>query len=132
MFVKYHAPAKELLLDSFGREIFLDSSGREMFLDSFGREMFLDSFGREMLSFNIKFLTDRWTDRKTDKRTPVKQYAPDLSMCVGGGGGGGHKDVEIGEINHPITTFSKLVFFKTKRVACGMEKWFVGIERKLF
>ena len=40
-----------------------------------------------MLSFHIKFVkADRRTDRQTDGRTTVKQYAPDLSMR-------GHKKV---------------------------------------
>ena len=34
-----------------------------------------------MLSFYVKF----WTDRNTDRRTPIKQYAPDLLML-------GHKN----------------------------------------
>ena len=30
-----------------------------------------------MLSFHVKFVqTDGWTDRQTDRRTMVKQYAP--------------------------------------------------------
>ena len=34
-----------------------------------------------MLSFHIKFVQiDRLTDRQTDRRTMVKQYAPDLSI----------------------------------------------------
>ena len=33
-----------------------------------------------MLSFYVKFWADRRTDIKTDKRTPVKQYTPDISM----------------------------------------------------
>ena len=34
-----------------------------------------------MLSFHVKFVqTDRRTDEWTDRRTSVKQYAPDLSM----------------------------------------------------
>ena len=33
-----------------------------------------------MLSFLVKYWIDRPTDRKTDSRTPVKQYAPNLSM----------------------------------------------------
>ena len=32
-----------------------------------------------MLSFHVRFVqTDGWTDRQTDRRTTVKQYAPDL------------------------------------------------------
>ena len=36
-----------------------------------------------MLSFHIKFVqtngrTEKWTDGRTDRRTTVKQYAPDL------------------------------------------------------
>ena len=33
-----------------------------------------------MLSFYVKFWTDRQTRKKTDRRTPVKQYTPALSM----------------------------------------------------
>ena len=38
-----------------------------------------------MLSFHVKFVqTDRWTDGRTDggkdRRTTVKQYAPNLSI----------------------------------------------------
>ena len=33
-----------------------------------------------MLNFQVKFWTDRLTDRKADRRTPVKQCAADLSM----------------------------------------------------
>ena len=33
------------------------------------KELFLDSFGE---SFYVKF----WTDKRTDRQTPVKQYAP--------------------------------------------------------
>ena len=36
-----------------------------------------------MLSSQVKLSADRQTDkliRQTDRRTPVKQYAPDLSM----------------------------------------------------
>ena len=33
-----------------------------------------------MLSFFVKFWTDRRTDRKTNRWTPVKQYTPDLKM----------------------------------------------------
>ena len=33
-----------------------------------------------MLSSQVKFSADRQTDGQTDRRTPVKQYAPDLSM----------------------------------------------------
>ena len=34
-----------------------------------------------MLSFQVKFVqTDRRTDRWMDRRTSVKQHAPDLSM----------------------------------------------------
>ena len=35
---------------------------------------------REMFSFYVKFCTDWLTDRKTDRRIPVKQYATNLSM----------------------------------------------------
>ena len=33
-----------------------------------------------MLSFYFKFWTDRWTGIKTDRRTQVKQFTPNLSM----------------------------------------------------
>ena len=33
-----------------------------------------------MLSSQIKFSADRQIDKQTDRWTPVKQYAPDLSM----------------------------------------------------
>ena len=34
-----------------------------------------------MLSFHVKFVqTDGRTDRRMDRRTRVKQYAPDLSI----------------------------------------------------
>ena len=33
-----------------------------------------------MLSIYVKFWTDRWTDTKTDRRTLVIQYIPDLSI----------------------------------------------------
>ena len=34
-----------------------------------------------MLSFHVKFVqTDRRIDRQADRRTKVKQYAPDLSI----------------------------------------------------
>ena len=34
----------------------------------------------EMLSFYVTVCTDRRTDIKTDRRSPVKQYTPDRSM----------------------------------------------------
>ena len=44
-----------------------------------------------MLSSQVMFLADRQMDRQTDgqrdRQTPVKQYAPDLSMR-------GHKNIE--------------------------------------
>ena len=41
----------------------------------------------KMLNFHVKFVqTDRRIDRWTDRRTTVKQYAPDLSRL-------GHKNV---------------------------------------
>ena len=34
-----------------------------------------------MLSFHVKFVqTDRQTNRRTDRQTTVKQYAPNLSI----------------------------------------------------
>ena len=34
-----------------------------------------------MLSFHVKFVqTDKRSDRRTERRTLVKQYAPDLSI----------------------------------------------------
>ena len=41
-----------------------------------------------MLSSKVKFSADRQTDRQMDRGTPVKQYAPDLSML-------GHKKEKI-------------------------------------
>ena len=42
-----------------------------------------------MLSFQVKFVqTDRLMDGRTDGRTMVKQYIPDLSMQ-------GHKNVRL-------------------------------------
>ena len=41
-----------------------------------------------MLSSQVKFSADRQTDRQMDRWTPVKQYAPDLSMR-------GHKNLIV-------------------------------------
>ena len=46
-----------------------------------------------MFSFHVKFVQ---TDRRTDGRTTVKQYAPDLSMR-------GHKKGENAHQTHTIT-----------------------------
>ena len=44
-----------------------------------------------MLSFHVKFVqTDGPTDRQTDRRTTVKQYAPDLLIR-------GHKKKNMGK-----------------------------------
>ena len=44
-----------------------------------------------MLSFHVKFVqTDRQMDGWTDRRTTVKQYAPDLSIR-------GHKNTQNGK-----------------------------------
>ena len=42
-----------------------------------------------MLSFHVKFVQ---TDGQTDRRTTVKQYAPDLSIL-------GHKNPHLGQLS---------------------------------
>ena len=60
-----------------------------------------------MLNFHIKFVqtdrrTDRWTNTLMDRRTMVKQYAPDLLMW-------GHKNVTFS--NFPKTNINFSVTF---------------------
>ena len=65
-----------------------------------------------MLSFYIKFWTDRQTGIKTDRRTTVKQYTPDLSMHWGGGGGGGHKKANDQQGNEILILLPTKVMYK--------------------
>ena len=58
-----------------------------------------------MLSFHVKFVQ---IDRRTDRRTTVKQYAPDLSMW-------GHKNFRLANLkasasNSHLTQIMKSVF----------------------
>ena len=52
-----------------------------------------------MLSSQVKFSADRWTDRQT----PVKQYAPDLSMR-------GHKNMSFGIGRKTLQSMFFIVF----------------------
>ena len=57
-----------------------------------------------MLSIYVKFWTERWTDTKTDRRTLVKRYIPDLSMQ-------GHKNLCCSEAWSPDKPFNELCIF---------------------
>ena len=69
-----------------------------------------------MLSFHVKLLeTDRRTDRWTDRRTMVKQHAPDLSMR-------GHKNYENTEGKKKIIiTLGTSIFFPFPTTLSALE-----------